>query len=128
MVILMHMCYEQSHSNMQPCLSHPHTHTHTQHMFLCPHDQRFPAVPLPRLITCAKAERVFLRFAIIPSAEWRQQNYVVGTPGTPIPNFPCTLSQWETKQNHLDRSGTNTSKPFVCHTWGLQMDSHHTVD
>lgn len=22
----------------------------------------------------------------------------------------------------------NTSKPFVCHTWGPQMDSHHTVD
>lgn len=107
---------------MQPCLSHACTHKHTPHMFVYPHDRQ------SLLFARAKAEWVFLRSAIIPSAECRQQNYLVGTPSSPIPHSLRTLSQWEIKQNHLDRSGTNTSKPFVCHTWGPQMDSHHTVD
>lgn len=107
---------------MQPCLPHtntPHALVHTW--------PTIPAFP-PQLFTRAKAEWVFLRSAIILSAVCRQRNYSVGTPSTPIPHSPRTLSQWEIKQNHLDRSGTNTSKPFVCHTWGPQMDSHHTVD
>lgn len=104
----------------------PHSYTHMHHMFVCPHDWWLP--PPLQLFTRAKAEWVFLRSAITPSAEYRQQNYLVGTPSTPIPHSTCTLSQWEIKQNHLDRSGTNTCKPFVCHTWRPQMDFHHTVD
>lgn len=96
-------------------------------MFVYPHDPQFLPFP-PGFSHIANAEWVFLRFAIIPSAECRQRNYSVGTPSTPIPHSLRTLSLWEIKQNHLDRSGTNTSKPFVCHTWGPQMDSHHTVD
>lgn len=94
-------------------------------MFQYPHDRQkrqggFSHMP--------KQNGYFLRSAIIPSAECRQQNYLVGTPSTPIPHSLHTLSQWEIRQNHLDRFETNTSKPFVCHTWGPQMDSHHTVE
>lgn len=102
--------------------------THTHHMFMYPHHRPLLPPTSSRIFTHAKAEWVFLRSAIIPSAECRQQNYLVGTPSTPIPHSLHTLSHWEIKQNHLDRSGTNTSKPFVCHTWGPQMDSHHTVE
>lgn len=106
----------------------PHT-TYAHALCSCAHmtdDSRLS--PPPSFSHVPKQNGCFLRSAIIPSAECRQRNYLVGTPGTPIPHSPRTLSQWEIKQNHLDRSGTNTSKPFVCHTWGPQMDSHHTVD
>lgn len=108
----------------QACL--PHTQTHIRAL-------AWPTIPpppphSPQLFTHAKAEWVFLSSAIIPSAECRQQNNSVGTPCTTIPHSLHILSLWEIRQNHLDRSGTNTSKPFVCHTWGPQMDSHHTVD
>lgn len=113
-----------SHSNVHPGLSHTHTQTYTKcsstHMTDKKRRGGFSHVP--------KQNGYFLRSAIIPSAECRQQNYLVGTPSTPIPHSLHTLSQWEIRQNHLDRFGTNTSKPFVCHTWGPQMDSHHTVE
>lgn len=92
---------------MQPCLSHIRAHTHTHATYSCGHMTNDP----PQLFTHAKAEWVFLRSAIIPS-ECRLENYLVGTPSTPISHSPHSSSQWEIKQKYLDRTGTNTSKPF----------------
>lgn len=75
----------------------------------------------------AKVKWVLFTSAIIPS-ECRQTKLLGWHPRTPISHSQHSPSQREIRQNHLDRSGTNTSKPFVCHTWGPQMDSHHIVD
>lgn len=65
-----------------------------------------------KLFRCAKAGWLFLRSAIILSAEHRQQNYSVGTSSTPISHSLQTQSQWEIKQNLL--GSYTTTHPTFC--------------
>lgn len=119
MMVLMQMCYHFYISLYQAAMLVPHMYAHAA----CSFGHVYEGSRYAR----AKAKWVFFRSAIIPS-ECRRQNYSVGTHRTPISHSQHTPSQREIRQNHLDRSGTNTSKPFVCHTWEPQMDSHHIVD
>lgn len=65
-----------------------------------------------KLFRCAKAGWLFLRSAIILSAEHRQQNYSVGTSSTPISHSLQTQFQWEIKQNLL--GSFTTTHPTFC--------------
>lgn len=92
MAVLMHMC---DYFVIVMFILSPSPHT--QHIH--PHDSQF--LPPLQLFTRAKAEWVFFRSAIIPSAECRQWNYSVGTPCTPIPH-----------SLHTPISMGNKAKPF----------------
>lgn len=119
MIVLMQMYYHSCISQYHAAMLVPHMYAHAA----C----SFGYVTVGSCLAHAKAKWVFFRSAIIPS-ECRQTKLLGWHPRTPISHSQHTSSQREIRQNHLDRSGTNTSKPFVCHTWGPQMDSHHIVD
>lgn len=97
------------------------THVCTRRMFIWPRKRGFS----PQ--TCQSEMGIF---QVCNYTLWVQADKItrLAPPETPISHSQHNPSQREIRQNHLDRSGTNTSKPFVCHTWGPQMDSHHIVD
>lgn len=49
-------------------------------------------------------------------------------PQHPNPTLPVHPISMGNKAKPVRQIWNKTSKPFVCHTWGPQMDSHHTVD